>query len=69
MLLAPQVEEATITKSYVLGGIDAEADGSLVDPFGGAFEFSVVADGGFIHHAMPGAIGPFGTQLFIAEGG
>jgi len=74
VLLAPLVKEAAVAEGDVVGGIDAETEGSAIDPFGGAFEFGVIADGGFIDdavaiHAVFAEVGPFGAPFFIAEGG
>ena len=43
--------------------------GSAVDPFGGAFELGVVADGRFVDDAVALAVAPLGAPFFIAEGG
>jgi len=67
--LAPQVEEAAVTESDVLNGIDAEADGGAVDPLGCAFELGIVADGGFVDDAVAFTVGPLGAPLFVTEGG
>lgn len=69
MLLAPQVKETAVTKSDIPGGIDSQVSSGLVDPFGRTFELGEVPDGRFIHHAVAGAISPFGAPFFIAEGG
>ena len=69
VLLAPEVEEAAVAEGDVLGGVDAEAQSGAVDPFGGAFEFSEVADGGFVDDTVALAVGPLGAPFFIAEGG
>jgi hypothetical protein len=52
-----------------VGGIDTEAGSGLVDPVGGAFELSKVADGGFVDDAMAIAETPLGAPFLIAEGG
>jgi hypothetical protein len=74
VLLAPLVKEAAVTEGDVVGGSDAEAERGAVDPLGGAFEFSVVADGGFVDDAVSlravmAGVGPFGAPLFIAKRG
>ena len=69
MLLAPLIEEAAVAEGDVLGGIDAQAGGSAVDPFRGAFELGVVADGRFVDDAVAFAVVPLGAPLFIAKGG
>ena len=69
VLVAPLVEEAAIAEGDVVGGLEAEAGGGAVDPFGGAFELGVVADGGFVDDAMAFAVVPLGAPFFVAEGG
>ena len=41
----------------------------MIDPLGGALQFGIVADGGFVHHAMALAFSPLGAPFFVAEGG
>jgi len=69
VLFAPEIEEAAVAEGDVLGGIDAQEGGGAVDPFGGAFELGVVADGGFIDDAMALAVGPLGAPFLVAKGG
>ncbi len=74
MLLAPLVKEAAVAEGDVVGGSDAEAERGAVDPVGGAFEFGVVADGGFVNDAVAlrtvfAGVGPFGAPFFAAECG
>jgi hypothetical protein len=65
----PLLEEAAVAEGHELGGVDAEFAAGSVDPFGGAFEFGVEADGGFIEDAVAGGVGEFGTVFFVDEGG
>jgi hypothetical protein len=74
VLLAPLVKEAAVTEGDVVGGSDAEAERGAVDPLGGALEFGIVADGGFVDDAVAlrvvfAGFGPFGAPFFIAECG
>ena len=52
-----------------MGRVDAQAYCGFIDPFCGAFEFGIVADGGFVDDAVALAVGPFRPPFFITEGG
>jgi len=56
VLGAPLVKKAAIAQGDVVGLVDTEALGGAVDPFGRSFELGVVADGGFVNHAMAFAV-------------
>lgn len=68
VLAAPEVEEPSVAEGDVPGRIDAQAGGGAVDPFGGAFEFGVVADGGFVEDAVALPVCPLAAPFFVAEG-
>src|ERR1035437_10963927 len=67
VLLAPVLEEAAVAERDVLCRIDAQVGGGAVNPFGGAFQLGIVADGGLIDHAMSLAVGPLSAPLFITK--
>jgi hypothetical protein len=69
VLLAPLVEEAAVAHRDVILGADAELKCCAVNPFCGAFELSVVADGGFVDDAVAFAVAPLGAPFFVAECG
>jgi len=50
--VAPKIEETSVAEGDVVGRIDAQTGGGAVNPIRGAFELGIVADGGFIDHAM-----------------
>jgi hypothetical protein len=63
--------EAGVADVEVVGFEVSELEGDGVDPVGWAFEFHVVADGGFVDHedAVFAGDGPFGAELFVLEAG
>ena len=69
MLLAPLVEEAAIAESDELRWVDAEAGSGSIDPFGGTFEFGVIADGRLVDYAVAFAASPLRAPFFVSEGG
>jgi hypothetical protein len=69
VLLTPEIEEAAIAQGDVRGAVYGETNGGAVDPFVGALELGIVADGGFIDNAVTLAVRPLGTPLLIAKGG
>jgi len=69
VLGAPLVKKAAIAQGNVVSLVDAKALGGAVDPFGRSFELGVVADGGFVNHAMAFAVLPLGAPFFVTKGG
>jgi hypothetical protein len=73
--LLPVEKELAVAVGEAGGVTDAECGQGAVDPVGRAFEFGVVADGGFVQDKMRGGVGSgvedgvFGAVLLIDEGG
>jgi len=74
--LFPIEEELAVAVGEEGGGIDVELGESAIDPVGGAFEFDVVADGGFVDEEVRSSIGvgadgmrPLGAVFFVDEDG
>lgn len=68
MLFTPHIEEATVAQSEVLCLRNAKTGGSPVNPFGGAFKLSVVADRRFVDHAVTFTVRPLSAPFLIEEG-
>ncbi len=69
MLFAPEVEKSSVAEGDVLGAVDAEARGRLVDPRGRSFELGKVSNRRLVNHAVAIPGGPLGAPLLVAEGG
>ncbi len=67
MLLPPEVEETAIAQSKALGRMHAQSIRDAVNPVGRAFEFRIVADRSFVHHAMAPAVPPLGPPFLVAK--
>jgi hypothetical protein len=74
--LFPIQKELAVAVGEAGGGIYVEFGQSAVDPAGGAFEFDVVADGGFVDEEVPGGVRvgtdgvrPLGAVFFVDEDG
>ena len=69
MALPPQIEKPPIAERNVARRVHTEPRGAAVDPLRRALELGVIADGGFVDHAVSLAVGPLGAPFFIAKGG
>jgi hypothetical protein len=69
VLLAPLLEEAAVAEGDVIGWAEPMLAAARSIHSAVAFQFGVVADGGFVDHAMAFAVVPLGAPLLIAEGG
>src|SRR5665213_3067223 len=68
VLFAPLIKQAPVAQRDVICRSDTEPRRGPVNPFGGALKLRIVADGGFVHHAMPLAVMPLRAPFLIAEG-
>src|SRR5258708_1452376 len=55
--LLPVEKELAVAVGQAVGGVDVKVSESAVDPVGGAFEFGVGADGGFVEDQVGGGVG------------
>src|SRR5437762_1361412 len=74
--LFPVEKELAVAVGEAGSGVYVEFGQSAVDPVGGAFEFDVVADGGFVDEEMAGGVGvgtdgvrPLGAVFLVEEDG
>lgn len=64
----PLLKEPAIAEGDVLFCGDAESGGGAVDPGWRSFEFSVVANGGFVDDAVPFPVAPLAAPFLVTKG-